>query len=112
MPVSKQVLKGEQIFILIFLHKELFWHRGKKQLGSEQFAAGLAWLILLNACHDYNFPLQVKDEKPPAPTLGLSPKGADDEEGGEDGEDGGGGGEDAAAPTVNLVDLVPRNDIR
>lgn len=62
--------------------------------------------------HDYNFLSQVKDEKPPAPTLGLSPKGADDEEGGEDGEDGGGGGEDAAAPTVNLADLVPRNDIR
>jgi len=54
----------------------------------------------------------VKDEKPPPPTLGLSLKGADDEEGGEDGEDGGGGGEDAAAPTVNLADLVPRNDIR
>ena len=52
----------------------------------------------------------MKDEKPPAPTLGLSPKGADDEEGGEDEGDGGGG--DAAAPTVNLADLVPRNDIR
>ncbi|XP_078348745.1 cytoskeleton-associated protein 5-like isoform X2 [Oculina patagonica] len=54
---------------------------------------------------------KVKGEKPPAPTLGLSPKGADDEEGGEDEEDGGGGGEGAAAPTVNLADLVPRNDI-
>ncbi|KAJ7391009.1 hypothetical protein OS493_021029 [Desmophyllum pertusum] len=54
---------------------------------------------------------KVKGEKPPAPTLGLSPKGADDEEGGEDVEDGGGGGGDDAAPTVNLADLVPRNDI-
>ena len=60
--------------------------------------------------HNNNCILQVKDEKPPAPTLGLSPKGADDEEGGEDEGDGGGG--DAAAPTVNLADLVPRNDIR
>ena len=67
---------------------------------------------MFSVSHDYNLLLQVKDEKPPAPTLGLSPKGADDEEGGEDGEDGGRGGEEAAAPTVNLADLVPRNDIR
>ena len=56
--------------------------------------------------------LQVKDEKPPAPTLGLSPNGGDIEEGGEDVVDGEGGGESNAAPTVNLADLVPRNDIR
>nr|XP_058951305.1 cytoskeleton-associated protein 5-like isoform X2 [Pocillopora verrucosa] len=54
---------------------------------------------------------RVKDEKPPAPTLGLSPNAGDTEEGGEDTEDGGGGGEGNAAPTVNLADLVPRNDI-
>lgn len=55
----------------------------------------------------------MKDEKPPAPTLGLSPNAGDTEEGGEDTEDGGGGGgEGNAAPTVNLADLVPRNDIR
>ncbi|XP_022781710.1 cytoskeleton-associated protein 5-like [Stylophora pistillata] len=55
---------------------------------------------------------KVKDEKPPAPTLGLSPSGGDTEEGGEDaGDGGGGGGEGNAAPTVNLADLVPRNDI-
>lgn len=67
----------------------------------------------MQACYLHlNFLLQVKGEKPPAPTLGLSPKGADDEEGGEDAEDGGGGGGDDAAPTVNLADLVPRNDIR
>ena len=54
----------------------------------------------------------MKDEKPPAPTLGLAPKGADDDEEEEDGEDGGGGGEESAAPTVNLADLIPRNDIR
>lgn len=54
----------------------------------------------------------MKDEKPPAPTLGLTPKGADDEEGGEVEGDGGGGGGEAAAPTVNLADLIPRNDIR
>lgn len=55
----------------------------------------------------------MKDEKPPAPTLGLSPNAGDTEEGGEDTKDGGGGGgEGNAAPTVNLADLVPRNDIR
>ena len=58
----------------------------------------------------------MKDEKPPAPTLGLSPNAGDTEEGGEDTEDGGGGGggggEGNAAPSVNLADLVPRNDIR
>lgn len=54
----------------------------------------------------------MKDEKPPAPTLGLSPNAGDTEEGGEDTEDGGGGGEGNVAPTVNLADLVPRNDIR
>ena len=65
-----------------------------------------------STCHECNCLSQVKDEKPPAPTLGLSPKGADDDDEGEDGEDGGGGGEEGAAPTVNLADLVPRNDIR
>lgn len=56
--------------------------------------------------------LQVKGEKPPAPTLGLAPKRGEDEEGGEDVEDGGGEGGDEATPAVNLADLVPRNDIR
>lgn len=55
--------------------------------------------------------LQMKGEKPPAPTLGQAPKGGDDDEGGDDEEDGGGGGEDAT-PAVNMADLVPRNDIR
>jgi len=54
---------------------------------------------------------KVKGEKPPAPTLGLAPKGEDDEEGGEDVGDGGGGGEASSAPAVNLADLIPRNDI-
>ena len=55
----------------------------------------------------------MKGEKPPAPTLGQSPKGGDDDEGGEDEQDGGGGGggEDAT-PAINMADLVPRNDIR
>ena len=49
----------------------------------------------------------MKDEKPPAPTRGLSPaeEGAadeeEDEEAGEDGADG-----------PNIADLVPRNGIR
>ena len=69
-------------------------------------------LACYNEWRGYNFLLQMKDEKPPAPTLGLSPKGADDDEEGEDGEDGGGEEGEATAPTVNLADLVPRNDIR
>ena len=54
----------------------------------------------------------MKGEKPPAPTLGLAPKGTDAENGGEDEEDGGGGGGGEASQAVNLADLVPRNDIR
>ena len=54
---------------------------------------------------------QVKDEKPPAPTRGIAPKGDGEEDGQEEGgEDGGDGA--AAEPAVNLADLVPRNDIR
>ena len=56
--------------------------------------------------------LQVKGEKPPAPTLGLAAKGGHNDEEGGDAEDGGGGGEDHDTPAVNLADLVPRNDIR
>ena len=54
----------------------------------------------------------MKDQKPPAPTLGLAVRGGDVGNGGEDEDDGGGRGGDEACPTVNLADLVPRNDIR
>ena len=53
----------------------------------------------------------MKGEKPPAPTLGITPKGGDDEEEGEDEEDGGGGGGDGP-PVINMADLVDRVDIR
>lgn len=52
----------------------------------------------------------MKGEKPPAPTLGLTPKKGDEEEG-EDEADAGEGREDVA-PAINMADLVPRNDIR
>ena len=56
-------------------------------------------------------PRQVKDEKPPAPTRGVAPKGEDEEDGGEAADSNSSkGGEDAGV--VNLADLVPRNDIR
>ena len=56
-------------------------------------------------------PRQVKDEKPPAPTRGVAPKGEDEEDGGEAVDSNSSkGGEDAGV--VNLADLVPRNDIR
>lgn len=54
---------------------------------------------------------QMKGEKPPAPTLGVTPKGGDDEEEGEDEEDSGGGGGDGT-PVINMADLVDRVDIR
>ena len=49
--------------------------------------------------------MQVKGEKPPAPTRGLSPAEveAEAEEEDDDATDGGG---------MNIADLVPRNDIR
>ena len=53
----------------------------------------------------------MKGEKPPAPTLGLAPKGADDDNEGADEEDGRGGGEDGT-PVINMADLVDRTDIR
>ncbi|XP_015769974.1 PREDICTED: cytoskeleton-associated protein 5-like [Acropora digitifera] len=53
---------------------------------------------------------KMKGEKPPAPTLGVTPKGGDDEEEGEDEEDGGGGGGNGT-PVINMADLVDRVDI-
>ena len=74
------------------------------------FSVQFPFLKMCRACILHTF--QVKGEKPPAPTLGVAPKGGDggDEEDGA--EEGGGGGEDNATPAVNLADLVPRNDIR
>lgn len=53
---------------------------------------------------------KMKGEKPPAPTLGLAPKGSDDDNEGADEEDGRGGGEDGT-PVINMADLVDRTDI-
>ena len=80
--------------------------------GKHHLAKADCFLKLLTIFLAPHYVLQVKGEKPPAPTLGLAPKGEDDEEGGEDVGDGGGGGEASSAPAVNLADLIPRNDIR
>ena len=71
------------------------------------------WLIyafVVQLISQFNYYLQVKDEKPPSPTRGVvaqseKPGEADAKET-EDVED------EEGSPATNLADLIPRTDIR
>ena len=55
------------------------------------------------------FYIQVKDEKPPAPTRGVASKTSTGDQGESTADD---VEEDSAASVTNLADLIPRTDIR